>query len=424
MLLPISHEKMTTRRLPVVTITLIALTIVLHGVASLLTSGLEHRAMEAVTKAHMVYLERPSQGVCAPLKPFLEGTEADGALAGMLQKLRGDGDEKDIAERYEAACKEVSVATDALPNQRFGYVPARANFLGLFTYVFMHADVWHVIGNMWFLFLCGLALEDRWGRLPFAVYYFVAGVVAAGVHHLALPDSTAALIGASGAVAGAMGAFVVLFATTQIRFIGFLGFRVWSFKAPAYVMLPLWAIVEVLYGLVSHASGTAHWAHVGGFVFGLAAAGIFRLAGVDKRLDDAVERAAVLGDDPRLDTARAMVAKGEAEQAVALLEGLLQEKPGSTHVQEALREARASSPSVTPSGRMRTPSSRPSAAPPSASAPSVRPSVPSVRPSVPSVPVPAIPPMPAIPAMPAIMAEPEAAPFFPAPPPKAATTKR
>jgi membrane associated rhomboid family serine protease len=230
--------------------------------------------------------------------------------------------------------------------ERLGYVPERANLLGLVTYIFAHADVWHVAGNMWFLFLCGLSLEDRWGRLPFAIYYLVAGVIAAGVHHLATSNASASLIGASGAVAGAMGAFLVLFATTKIRFVGFLGFRLTSFEAPAYVMLPLWALVEVLYGLASSAAGTAHWAHVGGFGFGVAVAGAFRVFGVDRRLDDAVERAAVLGNDPRVDAARALVAKGEADQAIALLEGLAKEKPDSTHVQEALRQAQRASTST------------------------------------------------------------------------------
>lgn len=272
MLLPISHEKMTVRRMPVVTIGLVVLTIV----AFLLTSAMGEAAVEM-----------------------------------------------------------------------FGYLPERANLHGLVTYMFVHADVWHVAGNMWFLFLCGLSLEDRWGRLPFALYYLVAGVVAAGVHHLATSNPSASLIGASGAVAAAMGAFLVLFATTKIRFVGFLGFRLASFEAPAYVMLPLWAVVELLYGLVASSSGTAHWAHVGGFGFGVAVAVAFRVFGLDRRLDDAVERAAVLGDDPRMDAAKALVEKGEAGQAIALLEGLAMEKPESTHVQEALRQAqRASTPVV------------------------------------------------------------------------------
>jgi len=232
MLLPISHEKMTVRRMPVVTLGLVVLTVVAFVLASAVGPEL----------------------------------------------------------------------TEGL-----GYVPDRANLLGLVTYMFAHADVWHVAGNMWFLFLCGLSLEDRWGRLPFAIYYLMAGVVAAGVHHLATSNGAASLIGASGAVAGAMGAF---------------------------------------YGLAIRSSGTAHWAHVGGFAFGVAVAGAFRIFGVDRRLDDAVERAAVLGNDPRVDAARALVAKGEADQAVVLLEGLAKEKPGSTHVQEALRQAQRASTST------------------------------------------------------------------------------
>ncbi|MDB4933919.1 MAG: rhomboid family intrarane serine protease [Labilithrix sp.] len=284
MLLPISHEKMTVRRLPAVTIAIIAVTIVAFVLASVAS---EHAARD------------------------------------------------------------------------LGYVPERANFAGLFTYMFAHANLWHLAGNMWFLFLCGLSLEDRWGRLAFGIYYVVAGVVAAGVHHLATSDPSASLVGASGAVAGAMGAFLVLFATTKIRFVGFAGIRLVSFAAPAYVMLPLWAVTEMLYGIVFHGSGTAHWAHVGGFAFGAVVAGGFRAFGIDRRLDDAALRAAVLGNDPRVDAARALVAKGEAEQAVALLEGLAKEKPESTHVQEALRDAasvaRASSASVPAAAR--TPSS-------------------------------------------------------------------
>ena len=273
MLLPISHDKMSVRRMPVVTIALIALTI----------------------------------------------------LAFMMSAVGGP-----------------SVL------ERLAYVPERGNVLGLITYMFAHADIWHVAGNMWFLFLCGLSLEDRWGRLPFAIYYVVAGVVAAGVHHLATSEPGALLVGASGAVAGAMGAFLVLFATTKIRFVGLVGLRLTSFEAPAFVMVPLWALVELLYGLVLRSlSGTAHWAHLGGFGFGLAMAGGFRVFGLDRRLDDAVERAAVLGDDPRVDVARELVARGEAAQAIALLEGLAKEKPESTHVQEALRQAQRASARAT-----------------------------------------------------------------------------
>ena len=336
MLLPISHAKMTTRRLPVVTVIIIALAVLLHGVASLGGNERESRAMSALLEAVALHNSHPSLGVCAPLKPFL------GSAPALDLGRPAEEDPKDEAEAkasYEAACNDLAASVESITASRFGYVPARANVLGLFTYTFVHADWWHVLGNMWFLFLCGLALEDRWGRLPFAVFYVVSGVVAAGFHQLFTNDPTAALIGASGAVAAAMGAFVVLFARTKIRFAAFFAFRLITFEAAAYVMLPLWAAVELGYGLLASASGTAHWAHVGGFAFGAAVAMGFRVFGVDRRLDDAVERAAVLGSDPRVDEANAMIAKGEAKSAAAMLEGLALEKPNSIHVWEALRAA-------------------------------------------------------------------------------------
>jgi len=340
MLLPISHEKMTVRRLPVITIAIIVVTVLLHGLASIGEATREQRAMGAMLEARILYLQHPALGVCAPLKPFVGSQPALPDLPGLAHGAEAEpGDAPEVATQYRAACKDLRDAMDGLAAQRYGYVPARANLAGLFTYMFVHADAWHVIGNMWFLFLCGLALEDRWGRPAFAAYYVVAGAVAAGVHHLLAGDPSAALIGASGAVAAAMGAFLVLFAKAKIRFVGFFAFRLVSFTAPAYVMLPMWAAVEVLYGLLASSSGTAHWAHTGGFLFGAAAASALRVFGVDRTLDDRVERAAVLGDDPRVDAARSMVARGESTQAVALLEGLAQEKSESVHVWRALRDA-------------------------------------------------------------------------------------
>ncbi len=429
MLFPISHEKMTVRRLPIVTVAIIVVTVLLHAVASVGGAAREERAMAAMLTARLLYLQRPALGICAPLKPYVGSAPVKDALTlpsfpSIGGPEKADDAEKRDADAYEGACQDLAVAVQALPSERFGYVPARANFLGLFTYMFVHADWWHVIGNMWFLFLCGLALEDRWGRLAFAAYYLVGGVVAAGVHHLMTGDSSAALIGASGAVAAAMGAFLVLFASTKIRFVGFVAFRVFSFAAPAYVMLPMWALVEIAYGAIASASGTAHWAHVGGFAFGAAVAGAFRLAGVDRKLDDAVERAAVLGEDPRVDAARALVAKGEAAQAVALLDGLAKEKPESSHLWDALRDvARANGDTdvadhaarqlaAIEAARSGGPSPRISSVPPRASTPSTA----SMRPSRPSGRMTAAvsPRVIAESAIPTV----EAAPFFPPPPPR------
>lgn len=328
MILPISHDKMTVRRMPVVTIVLIFLTIACHVVITLAEREKESEAMHALVAARTLYVANPTLGVCKALEPF-EGEVAP----------KEGADTAAEKDEYEKACKDLDAAVSSIPSQKLGYTPERANFFGLFTHVFVHGDIFHVASNMWFLFLCGMALEDRWGRLALPVYYFVAGAIAAGAHHLAQPQSTHALIGASGAVAGAMGAFLVLYATSKIRFVTVIGMRIVMFNAPAYVMLPLWLGIEMIYGLVLKGSQTAHWAHVGGFVFGVIVAGAFRVVGVDRKLDDAVEKAAVLGDDPRVDAARLMIGKGEAKQAQAMLEGLAKEKPESIHVWEALHEA-------------------------------------------------------------------------------------
>jgi len=227
--------------------------------------------------------------------------------------------------------------------EHFGDIPARGGVLTLVTYAFLHEGWFHLIGNAWFLFLAGAALEDRWGRIAFSAFYLVTGVVAALANRLIFPSSELAIIGASGAVAGAMGAFFVLFATTRVQFV-LLWRKATVFSAPAYAMLLLWLGIEVVYamlGAMLGAGGTAvaHWTHVGGFIFGAIVAAAFRALGLDHKLDDAAERAFFLGDDPRIEAARELLKRNQSAGALAMLEGLAKEKPESFHVWEALRDA-------------------------------------------------------------------------------------
>jgi membrane associated rhomboid family serine protease len=223
--------------------------------------------------------------------------------------------------------------------QRWGYVPASPSVLGLLTSQFVHAGWLHLAGNMWFLFLCGVTLEDRWGRAVFPLFYLASGCAAALAHGLASPGDTAPLVGASGAIAGCMGAFAVSFARTPVRFLWLLSLRPTTFTAPAFVVIPVWAAFEAIESWALPSAGTSHVAHVGGFAFGVLAALGLRATGVDRKLDDSVERVATLGDDPRLEEARRMVARGDATTALAMLEGLAVEKPTSAHVQDAIADA-------------------------------------------------------------------------------------
>jgi membrane associated rhomboid family serine protease len=242
---------------------------------------------------------------------------------------------------------QVVVATShGDPLRTWGYVPAEPSVLGLLTSPFVHAGWMHLAGNMWFLFFCGITLEDRWGRVVFPIFYVAAGAASALLHGALAGDPHAPLVGASGAIAGCMGAFAVAFARTPVRFLWLLTLRPRTFSAPAWAVLPLWASFAALSGVLFPTDGTAHWAHVGGFVFGIVVGLALHRTGWDRRLDDAVEVAAVLGGDPRIDEARRLARTGQRELALAMLEGLAIERPDSAVVHEALAEVARSAGDV------------------------------------------------------------------------------
>jgi len=181
---------------------------------------------------------------------------------------------------------------------RFAYTPASPSLSGLLAHMFLHAGFLHFLFNMFILWLAAPKLEDRWGRLVFVGLYLLFGVAGALAHHLRHPDSFSPLIGASGAVAGLMGAFLVRYATAKIKFFYIYWLvritpKTGVFEAPAYLMLPLWFAGEVLYGwLLSDYSNTAYFAHIGGFLTGAAVAAVFRFTDFEFRVlgkEDEVE---------------------------------------------------------------------------------------------------------------------------------------
>jgi membrane associated rhomboid family serine protease len=205
----------------------------------------------------------------------------------------GDEDPKIVA-----AVEEVLKRQDDLeaghPYHRFAFVPARPTLPALFTHLFLHAGFFHVFFNMLFLWMVGCVLEDSWGRLSYGIFYFLAGAAAIGTHTLLHPTSNDPCIGASGAVAGLMGAFAVRHYGARIRilFAYFLGLvpRVRFFTVPAYTILSLWFLREIFYGLMTLKVpiGIATWAHIGGFLFGAAAAAVIKVLRLDLHLPGAI----------------------------------------------------------------------------------------------------------------------------------------
>lgn len=136
--------------------------------------------------------------------------------------------------------------------------------------MFLHGGWLHLIGNMWFLWLFGNNVEDSMGRLRFVVFYLLCGTAAALGQVFADPSSIIPMVGASGAIAGVMGAYIVLYPRARVYTLVPLGFFITSFALPAWVMLGYWMLLQVVGGLgAAGEGGVAFWAHVGGFVAGV-----------------------------------------------------------------------------------------------------------------------------------------------------------
>ncbi|MBI5187731.1 MAG: rhomboid family intramembrane serine protease [Nitrospirae bacterium] len=145
--------------------------------------------------------------------------------------------------------------------------------LTVFSAMFMHGGVFHLAGNMLYLWIFGNNIEDRLGHLRFIVFYIFCGIVSAYAHVLTESHSTIPMIGASGAVSGILGAYVLLFPHARVHTLVFLGFFVQVIRIPALIVIGFWAIIQLINGLLSKGlggeGGVAWFAHIGGFLIGL-----------------------------------------------------------------------------------------------------------------------------------------------------------
>ena len=158
----------------------------------------------------------------------------------------------------------------------FAVVPAQFSLVDVFTSLFVHAGIAHLAGNLLFLWIFGDNVEDRLGHGRFAVFYVVCGYVAAIAQTALVPDSLIPMVGASGAIAGVMGAYVVLY--PQSRVLMLFPFPPILFELPAVFFLGFWFVMQFLSGIgtlpifqgATISGGVAFWAHVAGFACGLA----------------------------------------------------------------------------------------------------------------------------------------------------------
>ena len=170
---------------------------------------------------------------------------------------------------------------------QFAFIPANflaaplnpANLRNIFSSMFMHAGLLHLAGNMLYLWIFGDNVEDAWGHFGYLIFYIVGGLAATFTHLITNPTSVIPTVGASGAIAAVLGAYLVLYPQSRILTFIPLGYFMTLKLVPAVFVLSAWFILQLFSGVFSlngpDVGGTAFWAHIGGFISGVVLALIF-----------------------------------------------------------------------------------------------------------------------------------------------------
>jgi membrane associated rhomboid family serine protease len=183
---------------------------------------------------------------------------------------------------------EVSLSAGAQSQfiTEYGVIPAEIargqDLFTLFTSMFLHGGWMHLIGNMLFLWVFGDNIEAVLGHIGYLIFYLVGGLAASAAHIVFNLGSDIPSVGASGAIAAVLGAYLVMFPKSRIKVLVFLGYRAGVTRVTALLFLGIWALTQLFNGVASlgtptaQTSGVAFWAHIGGFVLGLIGGFVFR----------------------------------------------------------------------------------------------------------------------------------------------------
>lgn len=177
--------------------------------------------------------------------------------------------------------------------RQYGAVPAEVMqgeaLYTLVTSMFLHGGWVHIISNMLYLYVFGDNVEHTLGHIGFTVFYFVGGLAATGAHIYFNPESTLPAVGASGAIAAILGAYIIMYPRSRVRLLIFIGIFFWVTRIAAVFFLGIWIVTQLFSGVAAlsetaaEPGGVAFWAHIGGFLFGFLIGFLFR--GRARRLD-------------------------------------------------------------------------------------------------------------------------------------------
>jgi membrane associated rhomboid family serine protease len=208
----------------------------------------------------------------------------------------------------------------------YGFIPAQPSFLTSLTYMFMHGSTGHLLGNMVFLWIVGCMLEMGLGRLQYSGLYILGGLFAVWVYWLIYMNSTIPLVGASGAIAGQMGAFAVLFGRKKVKIFYSLGVYFNYLRIPAIILLPIWMGNEFFQLFFGDASQVAYVAHIGGLIGGA----LFGLVCLKFTLGfdgEVIENPTVDEISPLIEKALKHIGELDMETGRQLLEQVLAKEP-------------------------------------------------------------------------------------------------
>ena len=162
----------------------------------------------------------------------------------------------------------------------FGLVPNRFNIIDVITSMFLHGGIYHIVGNMWFLYIFGDNIESILGHIRFIYFYIFCGAGAAFLQFIVEPTSSIPMVGASGAISGILGAYMIKFPKAKVHVIAVVIFLITTFVVPAQVVLGVWFLMQLSGGLgslgIDTTGGIAWFAHIGGFICGVGSIKFFQ----------------------------------------------------------------------------------------------------------------------------------------------------
>ena len=348
MIIPLAHENLRGRRWPWVTIAIIALNTVIF----LFTHGTMEQEMAQTGRVELHILLLSARFPDAQATPeAVEMIEAFKRQHADIYAQMASPSRPAIADPWDVQlqskdwspveadaemaglCSQLTQVRDSSIAWKYAFHPVHPSAISYLTATFLHGGWLHLIFNMWFLWLAGTVLEDAWGRAVYPIFYLVSGALALVIHGVVFSSSLVPVLGASGAIAGLMGAFLARFPKTRIQMGWLVVIRFVKFYVPAYVILPLWLLIQVFWGVLFRSfgaeGGVAYWAHIGGFAFGALGAVLLRVTGVEHSANQAIEAKVTWSADPRIVRATESLGENNAEGAIAALQQLVKEQPES-----------------------------------------------------------------------------------------------